>query len=426
MKKCIQKLLLVLVTMAMAGCLEEDKPKEGSSTLDKIKEVFSKVSQVKGGHFLDNSTTTIGQAFDNSFGNPEWREGTTAKGQNFVEFKGVIDADFAEIIARSITAYSGDAVADPFASAPFMDNCLGAEYARDFKKQMFSSAFSFAFVPENQLVALINGEFTRHIMDKQRKLIVQFEFNKNENTDFQLGYYGFLNDDEMSNCEIQQLVPTNEFIKFVYSNHVYTDFDFNKIASEIVNQTTPIDMAVISAKIKEKTKGMSLTKYYALLFAVEANPKVVQKKIDDKKDEEERKRLEEEEKVRKAEEEALQIEKAQEENLKNAKKELIAEFKDYKKKMDDYKAACSDGKCNYPEWNVIGYEPPESEYFYYTHSDGYVWNLELRSNEDIIGVDCHWIIKCFNVDGCECNVSEDCKDVAPSLKSLCDIEYDSY
>ena len=90
MKKCIQKLLLVLVTMAMAGCLEEDKPKEGSSTLDKIKEVFSKVSQVKGGHFLDNSTTTIGHAFDNSFGNPEWREGTTAKGQNFVELKALL------------------------------------------------------------------------------------------------------------------------------------------------------------------------------------------------------------------------------------------------------------------------------------------------------------------------------------------------
>lgn len=425
MKKYMQTLLLAVFAVAVTGCLGDDKPKEGSSTLDKITEVFSKVGQVKGGHFLDNSTTTIGQAFDNSFGSPEWREGTTAKGQNFVEFKGVIDADFAEMIAKSIIAYSGDAVMDPFSSTPYMDHCLGEEYSRDFKKQMLSNAFGFAFVPENQLVALISGEFTRHIMDKQRKLIVQFEFNKSENADFQLGYYGFLNNDEMSNCEIQQLIPTNEFIKFVYSNHVYTDFDFNKIASEIVDQTNPIDMAVISTKIKERTKG-SQTKYYALLFAIEANPKVVQKKIDDKKNEEERERLEEEEKVRKAEEEALRIKKNQEENLKKAKKELITEFNDYKKKMDDYKTACSDGRCAYPEWNVIGYEPPESEYFYYTHSDGYVWNLELRGNEEILGVHCHWIIKCFNVEGCECNVSEDCKNVAPTLKTLCDIEYDSY
>ena len=74
MKKSIRVLLLALITMLMAGCLGDDKTKEGSSTLDKIMDVFSKVGQVKGGHFLDNSTTTIGQAFDASFGNVEWTE----------------------------------------------------------------------------------------------------------------------------------------------------------------------------------------------------------------------------------------------------------------------------------------------------------------------------------------------------------------
>ena len=153
MKKSIRVLLLALITMLMAGCLGDDKPKEGSSTLDKIMDVFSKVGQVKGGHFLDNSTTTIGQAFDASFGNVEWTEKTTSKGQKFVEFKGDVDIDFLELLASAIIDNVGDDLANPFAASNAMDACLGTPFAQQYRAELAKILVS-ASVASLGLIAL--------------------------------------------------------------------------------------------------------------------------------------------------------------------------------------------------------------------------------------------------------------------------------
>ena len=68
----------------------------------------SKVDQVKDGKLQINTSTTIGKVFDSSFGNPEWTEGTSEKGQEFVEFKGDVDADFMKILAASILSDVSD------------------------------------------------------------------------------------------------------------------------------------------------------------------------------------------------------------------------------------------------------------------------------------------------------------------------------
>lgn len=387
----------------------------------------SYVSLVKQGHFLNDASTTIGQAFDNSFGSPKWRESISAKGQNFVEFKGDVDVDFWDILAKSIVGASGDALMDPYNSSPYMDACLGRENSLAFKKDIISSMYELAFMPQSELVELIAGYFIRFLAEKSNRLTVQFMFNERKDSDFDLYYYGF--DDDLANCDLHTLIPTSTFLRFVYSSHVYTDFNVNKIASKIVDQASSLDSKVLNAKAKEKTKGMSKSKLYALIFALNAEPRVVKKIQNDKKVAEEKKHQEETEVARKNEELVNRKKKQKNENLKKAIKEIVPAMKKYKQRMDAYKTAAENHDerfARYPDWNVIGYNPPKSDFFYYTKSDGYVWDVIMQSRDDLVGVHCHWIISCYNTEGCECNVSEDCKDITPDLSSICNVEYDSY
>lgn len=437
MKKYMQTLLLVVFTMAITGCLGDDKPKEGSSTLDKITEVFSKVGQVKGGHFLDNSTTTIGQAFDASFGNVEWTEKSTSKGQKFVEFKGDVDIDFLELLASGIIDNVGDDLANPFSASNAMDACLGNPFAQKYRAELAkilvsASIASFGLIAldgnlENKIKSGVKADFVSALANKPNRLTVQFVFTNSGDSDFELGYYGFEGDD-WSDCNVQALVNTNHFIDFVYSSHTYSAFDYKSIAKEIVDQAEAANQ-LPDDLLKEKVASYPKVKAILITNTVNSDPRVLKRKEDLAKAAAEQKRLEEEEAQRKEEEEEAQRIEEERKRRDAAMKQIVPAMRAYKKKMDDYKAACADGGCDYPEWNVIGYKPPKSNYFEFsdgTRLGGYDFQLGLDSKEDVLGINCHWIIKCHNMEGCSCNVSEDCRDITPNLKSLCDVEYDSY
>lgn len=437
MKKSIRVLLLALITMLMAGCLGDDKTKEGSSTLDKIMDVFSKVGQVKGGHFLDNSTTTIGQAFDASFGNVEWTEKTTSKGQKFVEFKGDVDIDFLELLASAIIDNVGDDLANPFAASNAMDACFGTPFAQQYRAELAkilvsASVASLGLIAldgnlENKIKAGVKADFVSAFVNKSNRLTVQFVFINSGDSDFKLGYYGF-EGDGWSDCNIQGLINIDRFIDFVYSSHTYSVFDYKGIAKEIVNQAEAANQLPDSL-LKGKVAGYPKTKAILITNAVNSDPRVIKRKKDMSKKAVEQKRIEEEEAQRKAEEEEAQRLEEEKKRRKAAMKQIVPAMRAYKNRMDEYKSFCADGGCKYPEWDVIDYKPPKSKYFEFrsgTEIGGYDFQLGMESNKDLLGINCHWIIKCFNVDGCECHVSEDCKDITPNLKSLCDVEYDDY
>ena len=187
---------------------------------------FSKVSQVKEGKFLAYSTTTIGNAFDASFGNVEWTEKATSKGQNFVEFKGDVDIDFLELLSSAIVDDAGDDLANPFAASNAMDACLGSPYAKKYRAELANVVLSASFASLG-LIALdgdlgnkvkmgAKADFVSALVNKPNRLTVQFVFNDRGDSDFELGYYGFEGED-WSNCNIQGLLNMGQFLDFVYS-----------------------------------------------------------------------------------------------------------------------------------------------------------------------------------------------------------------
>lgn len=412
-------LLFAVFSMAVTGC-----------------QFFSKVSQVKEGKFLAYSTTTIGNAFDASFGNVEWTEKTTSKGQNFVEFKGDVDVDFLELMATAIVDDAGEDLANPFATSNAMDACLGKAFAQQYRQELAqillnASISSLGLIAldgnlENNIKAGAKTDFVSTLANKSNRLTVQFIFTDNGDTDFELGYYGF-EGEEWSDCSVQRLLNMKEFLDFVYSSHTYSSFDYKGIAKEIVDQTEAANQLPDSL-LKKEISSFTEVKGILISNAVKKDPRVIKRREDAARAAAEQKRLEEEEAKRRAEEEAALIQKQQEDNLKKAMKIAVNAMKSYKKKMDAYKNVEYDGYSNreYPYWDVIGFKPPETEYFDIRESDGGTWDFAMYADKDALGVDCHWIIDCHNMDGCECSVSEDCKDVTPNLKSVCDVIYDEY
>lgn len=95
----------------------------------------SKVDQVKEGKLQINTSTTIGKVFDTSFGSPEWTEGTSEKGQDFVEFKGDVDIDFMKIVAASILSDVSDE-----ASLKKITNCTNKEFSSQSIEKMLESS----------------------------------------------------------------------------------------------------------------------------------------------------------------------------------------------------------------------------------------------------------------------------------------------
>lgn len=404
----------------------------------------SKVDQVKEGKFLAYSTTTIGEAFDASFGNVEWTENTTSKGQDFVEFKGDVDIDFLELLAASIVEDVGDDLANPLTGSNAMDACLGKSFAQMYRKELFDVLMSATIGSlglialdgdlGNRIKARAKADFVSILANKPNRLTAQFVFTDSDNSDFELGYYGFQGE-EWSNCNIQGLVNMEEFLNFVYSNHTYSVFDYKKIAKEIVDQAETANQ-LPDGLVKEKTASYSNVKGVLIANEVNTDPRVIKRKKEVAKAAAEQKRLEEEAAKRKAEEEEMARRKAEEEEMalrlaeeekrrKAAMKEILPILKQYKMKMDKYKAVCTNGCNQYPYWDVIGFSAPESEYFDFDgENSDYSWYIAMESKEDVIGVKCYYRMNCMNVSKCECTVSKNCKDITPKLSSVCTVEYE--
>lgn len=121
--------------------------------------------------------------------------------------------------------------------------------------------------------------------------------------------------------------------------------------------------------------------------------------------------------------------------LEKAMTEILPAMKSYAKKIEDFKAKCPNGSCyRLPYWKTIGFKAPKSQSFNFRDGTGVGdndWQLGIYAKEDVLGISCHWIIRCIStggvrMDNCICNVSEDCKDISPNLKSVCEVEYDEF
>lgn len=400
----------------------------------------SKVDQVKEGKFLAYSTTTIGKAFDASFGNVEWTEKTTSKGQDFVEFKGDVDIDFFELLAAAIVDDVDDDLANPFAASNAMDGCLGSPFSQKYRSELADVLVSASIASlgmialdgdlENKIKMGAKADFVSALVNKPSRITVQFIFTDSEDSDFELGYYGF-EGEEWSNCNIQGLVNMEKFLDFVYSNHTYSVFNYKKIAKEIVDQAEDANQFP-NELLKEKLSGYSKVQAVLITNAANSDPRVLKRKeaaekaaAEQKRLEEEAQRKAEEEAQRKAEEEeALRL--AEEEKRRQvAMKEILPVLKKYKAKMDRYKDECAEGCNQYPYWDVIGFSAPKSEYFEFEGGNSDLsWYVAMKSKEDVIGMECSYYMNCMNVSKCECTVSEDCKDITPDLSSVCTVEYE--
>ena len=95
----------------------------------------SKIDQVKEGKLQINTSTTIGKVFDTSLGSPEWTEGTSEKGQDFVEFKGDVDKDFMKIVAASILSDVSDE-----SSLKKVTNCTDKEFTSQIIEKMLENS----------------------------------------------------------------------------------------------------------------------------------------------------------------------------------------------------------------------------------------------------------------------------------------------
>lgn len=81
-----------MLVMAISGCSSEDKH----------------VSVVKNGHFTNYPSVTIGTAFEQFFGNPQWKHFKSDKGEEVVEFTGKCRYSDVEVNAKMQFLFSDD------------------------------------------------------------------------------------------------------------------------------------------------------------------------------------------------------------------------------------------------------------------------------------------------------------------------------
>lgn len=374
----------------------------------------SKVDQVKDGTFHDYPTTTIGKAFDASFANANWKEATTAKGVQFVEFNGTIDLDFLEVIAEGfLKDYD---VANPLAQYEAKSRCLGEETGL-FTKGIDWIFGGLALASDRvKASASFKADVIPKLAEKSKKLKVQFLFNEADKTQFLLGYYGMEGSD-WQGCEINKYVKEREFLNFVYSNHVYNEYDYKGIAKGIVDDAESVGV-LPDTNSKEITGNPSAVRKRLILNAISKDERVVKRKADIAAAEVEMKK-------RRAEEAAAQIKAMHEANLKEAMAEIFPVFKNYRSLMLKWVKDC-DGNCSdYPYWDVIGFNAPKSKHFEFDgENTDYSWYVSMKTKKEDVGIECYYYMNCANVtDKCECSVSEDCKDFSPNLSSVCKVEY---
>lgn len=375
----------------------------------------SKVDQVKEGYFEYDSSTTIGKAFDASFANTTWNEFTTEKGQDFVEFTGLADVDFLELVANGIIDAVGEDIANPLSGETALHRCVDNEWATMYQSELMKSLLNISIASfglatlSNDLEANIKSnlkvEIVSKIASRPRKIRIQFNFDMSDPSHFELGYYGFM-DHTWDKCEINELIDNEDLLKFIYSNHIYADFDFKKIASEIVDASESKN-ELPDSLFRKRTKKMSDIRKILIYKEILSDNRVATRIETEKKAEEERKRIETEKK------------------LNSAKSEVLSVFKDYKSKFDQFDFDDDD----FPRWDDVGFSAPESEFFEITDGSG-PWGVLMETKPDVVGVKCSFKLFCrpmYMEDGkCICRISNSCKDNAPNLSSLCNVEFKDY
>lgn len=390
----------------------------------------SKVDQVKSGTFSQYSTTTIGDAFDATFGQTEWIEAQTAKGQDFVELTGFVDDDFMELVASTLYRATKNDVSNPLSNNNLMNSCLGTENARQIQTEMFGAVFKslglVALAGEEAIGEVVTAGYLSALQEKSKKIMVQFMFVNQDDADFVLSYYG-MDGDDWNGCEISQFLMMNEFMNFVFGSHTYSAESIKGLAVKIVDEWESSGTS-LEDLVSQQTANLSSIQVAVLKLLIDKDSRVVKKKEDEAKAAAEKKRLEEEEAARVAAEEAARKQAEMDDNLNTALKEIVPSLKGYKNKIEQWRKKCANGEgsnCNeYPYWEVIGYKPPTSEYFNFKSCSGYSWCMEMSLDAEKTGKDCSWSISCTMVNQpCECNVSEECKTLSPELSKICSVEY---
>ena len=82
-----------------------------------------------------------------------------------------------------------------------MDACFGKSYAQQYRKEIWKALMSatigsFGLIAldgdiGNKIKAGTIADFVSALANKSNRLTVQFDFMDSDNSDFELGYYGF-------------------------------------------------------------------------------------------------------------------------------------------------------------------------------------------------------------------------------------------
>lgn len=240
----------------------------------------SKVDQVKSGTFSQYSTTSIGDAFDATFGQTEWIEAQTAKGQDFVELTGFVDDDFMELVASTLYRATKNDVSNPLSNNNLMNSCLGTENARQIQTEMFGAVLGslglVALAGEDAIGEVITAGYLSALQEKSKKITVQFMFVNQDDADFVLSYYG-MDGDDWNGCEISQFLMMNEFMNFVFGSHTYSTESIKDLAVKIVDEWESSGDPLENLITQHKT-SLSRVQGSVLDLLVNKDSRVVKKK----------------------------------------------------------------------------------------------------------------------------------------------------
>lgn len=105
MRKHFITMVVVLVMIVLSGC--------GSNVVDQVKNAVNEqdehVQMVKNGYLKDYPSKTVGELFENFFGNPTWQYFAADSGEQVVEFTGDMMYSDTQVKAKLQIILDGDA-----------------------------------------------------------------------------------------------------------------------------------------------------------------------------------------------------------------------------------------------------------------------------------------------------------------------------
>lgn len=219
----------------------------------------SKVDQVKEGKLQINTSTTIGKVFDTSFGSPEWTEGTSEKGQDFVEFKGDVDIDFMKIVAASILSDVSDE-----ASLKKITNCTDREFSSQSIEKMLESsilgqainsafdsvAWKYSETNQGTTTISISGKLDSTFMQAFAKAILE-----KDNGMFKM--VGQCTNNQFANNLMKKVMEAS-MMSFGLAEEEIANAMVEEIASELQKRSNTIQLNLI---VDESSTGLALGGY---------------------------------------------------------------------------------------------------------------------------------------------------------------------